>query len=118
MNKIVVFIDVYYYKAALSGIRTYIKELNLAANKHGSSNVKYVFSHDLNKLSNNQLFLNSSNQFIRWIFQINYLIWKQLFLPIILLKLKPDYLICPDFIAPIFTFKTKNHEREKCPQSA
>ena len=31
MSRVKVFIDVYYYKAALSGIRTYINELTLAA---------------------------------------------------------------------------------------
>ena len=107
MKKVKVFIDVYYYKAALSGIRTYITELKSASEKYGSENIEYIFSHDIDKLSNNQLYLNSENQLIRWVFQFNYLIWKQVFLPIKLLKLKPDYLICPDYVAPIFSFKTK-----------
>jgi len=81
LKKTTVFIDVYYYKAALSGIRTYIKELTLAIDKHGSDNIEYTFSHDINKLVNNQLYLNSSNQLIRWLFQLNYLIWKQVILP-------------------------------------
>ena len=107
MKKVKVFIDVYYYKAALSGIRTYITELKSASEKYGSENIEYIFSHDIDKLSNNQLYLNSENQLIRWLFQLNYLVWKQVFLPIKLLKLKPDYLICPDYVAPIFSFKTK-----------
>ena len=107
MKKVKVFIDVYYYKAALSGIRTYITELKSASEKYGSENIEYIFSHDIYKLSNNHLYLNSENQLIRWVFQFNYLIWKQVFLPIKLLKLKPDYLICPDYVAPIFSFKTK-----------
>ena len=107
MKKTTVFIDVYYYKAALSGIRTYIKELTLAIDKHGSDNIEYTFSHDINKLVNNQLYLNSSNQLIRWLFQLNYLIWKQVILPFKLLFYKPDYLICPDYISPRLTFSTK-----------
>ena len=107
MKKTKVFIDVYYYKAALSGIRTYITELNLAAENHGSNNIQYIISHDLNKLSNNQLYLNSSNQLIRWLFQLNYLIYKQLILPFKLLFYRPDYLICPDYVAPILSFNTK-----------
>ena len=102
-----VFIDVYYYKAALSGIRTYINELTLAAETHGSENIEYIFSHDLNKLSNNQLYLNSKNQLIRWLFQLNYFIWKQLILPIKLLWYRPEYLICPDYVSPILSFNTK-----------
>jgi len=107
LKRVKVFIDVYYYKAALSGIRTYISELTLAAEIHGSKNIEYIFSHDIDKLSNNQLFLNSKNQLIRWLFQFNYLIWKQLILPVKLLWYKPDYLICPDYISPILSFKTK-----------
>ena len=102
-----VFIDVYYYKAALSGIRTYINELTLAAETHGSENIEYIFSHDLNKLSNNQLYLNSKNQLIRWLFQLNYFIWKQLILPFKLLLHRPDYLICPDYVSPILSFNTQ-----------
>jgi glycosyltransferase involved in cell wall biosynthesis len=107
LKKVKVFIDVYYYKAALSGIRTYITELKSASEKYGSENIEYIFSHDIDKLSNNEFYLNSKNQLIRWLFQLNYLVWKQVFLPIKLLKLKPDYLICPDYVAPIFSFKTK-----------
>ena len=107
MRRVKVFVDVYYYKAALSGIRTYITELKLASEKYGSKNIEYVFSHDLNELSNNQLYLNSKNQLIRWLFQFNYLIWKQLILPFKLLRHNPDYLICPDYVSPILCFKTK-----------
>ena len=107
MKKTKVFIDVYYYKAALSGIRTYITELKFASENHGSNNIEYIFSHDLDKLSNNQLYLNSSNQLIRWLFQFNYLIWKQLILPIKLLWYRPEYLICPDYVSPILSFNTK-----------
>jgi glycosyltransferase involved in cell wall biosynthesis len=107
LKKVKVFIDVYYYKAALSGIRTYITELKLASEKYGSENIEYIFSHDINKLSNNEFYLNSKNQLIRWLFQFNYLVWKQIILPIQLLWFKPDYLICPDYISPILSFKTK-----------
>ena len=107
MSRVKVFIDVYYYKAALSGIRTYINELTLAVTIHGSENIEYIFSHDINKISNNQLYLNSSSQLIRWLFQLNYLIWKQLILPIKLLCYRPDYLICPDYVSPILSFNTK-----------
>ena len=107
MKRTRVFIDVYYYVAALSGIRTYINELKLSTENHGSENVEYIFSHDINKLANKKLYLNSSNQFIRWLFQFNYLIWKQVILPYKLLFYKPDYLICPDYVSPILTFSTK-----------
>ena len=107
MAKLKVLIDVYYFKSALSGIRTYISELKIAAEKYGSENIEYVFSHDLNKLSNNHFFLNSKYKLIRWLFHLKYLIWKQLILPFKLLWYKPDYLICPDYVSPILSFNTR-----------
>ena len=67
----------------------------------------YVFSHDINKLVGNSIFLNSNNRIIRWIFQFRYLIYKQIQLPLKILFSKADYVICPDYVAPYFTFKAK-----------
>ena len=103
MKKAKVFIDIFYYKTALSGIKTYIQELLSAVKDHGSNEVDYVISHDISKMNNNQFFINSKFRLVRWIFQLRYLIWKQLFLPIILYRKKIDYLICPDYVAPILS---------------
>lgn len=107
MKKVRVFVDVYYFKAALSGIKTYIHEFNQASIKYGSKDIEYLFSHDLEKFKNNLIFINSKNRLVRWLFQFNYFIWKQIILPLKLLHFKADYLICPDYIAPKLTFKTK-----------
>ena len=103
MKKTKVFIDIFYYKTALSGIKTYIEELLSAVKDHGSNEVDYVISHDISKIDNNQFFINSKFRLVRWTFQLRYLIWKQLFLPIILYRKKIDYLICPDYVAPILS---------------
>ena len=107
MKKVRVFVDVYYFRAALSGIKTYIHEFNQASIKYGSKDIEYLFSHDLEKFKNNLIFINSKNRLVRWLFQFNYFIWKQIILPLKLLYFKADYLICPDYIAPKLTFKTK-----------
>ena len=107
MKKVRVFVDVYYFKAALSGIKTYIHEFNQASIKYGSKDIEYLFSHDLEKFKNNLIFINSKNRLVRWLFQFNYFIWKQIILPLKLIYFKADYLICPDYIAPKLTFKTK-----------
>ena len=107
MKKVKVLIDLYYYKAAVSGIRSYISELKESSVDHGSEQIQYIFSHDIEKLSQNKTYLNSSNKFLRWIFQLNYLFYKQIILPIKVLNIKPDYLICMDYIAPIISFNTK-----------
>ena len=107
MKKITVLVDLYYLKAAVAGIGSYIREFEASCNDHGSNDFKYVFTHDINKLVGNSIFLNSNNKIIRWIFQIRYLIYKQIQLPLKILFSNADYVICPDYIAPYFTFKAK-----------
>ena len=107
MKKITVLVDVFYLKAAVAGIGSYIREFEASCKDHGSDNFNYVFSHDINKLVGNSVFLNSNNRIIRWIFQLRYLIYKQIQLPLKILFSNADYVICPDYIAPYFTFKAK-----------
>ena len=107
MRKKRVYIDVFYYKTALSGLKTYIEELVNASKTHGSDEIEYIFSHDIKKITNNQFFINSQFRIIRWIFQLRYLIWKQIILPIKLLINKVDIVICPDYVAPIICYSKK-----------
>ena len=97
----------FYYKTALSGLKTYIEELVNAANSHGSDEIEYIFSHDIKKIINNQFFINSKFRIVRWIFQLRYIFWKQIILPIKLLINKVDIVICPDYVAPIFCYSKK-----------
>ena len=103
LRKIKVYIDVFYYKTALSGIKTYIEELVYGSKKYGSKDVEYIFSYDIEKLKNKQFFINSKFRLVRWIFQLIYLIWKQIILPIKLIFNKADIIICPDYVAPVFS---------------
>jgi len=107
LKKITVLVDLYYLKAAVAGIGSYVREFEASCKDHGSNDFKYVFTHDINKLVGNSIFLNSNNKIIRWIFQIKYLIYKQIQLPLKILFSKADFVICPDYIAPYFTFKAK-----------
>ena len=107
MKKITVLVDIYYLKAAVAGIGSYIREFEASSSDHGSDDINYVFSHDINKLVGNSVFLNSNNRIIRWIFQIRYLIYKQFQLPLKILFSKADYVICPDYVAPLITFNAK-----------
>ena len=102
-----VYIDVFYYKTALSGLKTYIEELVKASKNNGSHEIEYIISHDINNLKNKHFFINSKFRIIRWIFQFRYLVWKQIILPFKLLINKVDILICPDYVAPIFCYSKK-----------
>ena len=88
-QKIKVFIDVFYYQAALSGIRTYINELVLGAKNSKNKNIEYLFSHDINQWGQNHRFLNPKNRLLRWLFHFYYFFWKQIILPFKILKHKP-----------------------------
>ena len=73
-QKIKVFIDVFYYQAALSGIRTYINELVLGAKNSKDKKIEYLFSHDINQWDQNHKFLNPKNRLFRLYFHFYYLI--------------------------------------------
>ena len=103
MKKTKVYIDTFYYITALSGIKTYIEELVQGVKKYGSEDIEYIFSHDIEKLKNKQFFINSKFRLVRWFFQVRYLVWKQIILPIKLISNSADILICPDYVAPIFS---------------
>ena len=105
-QKIKVFIDTFYYQAALSGIRTYINELFLGAKNSKNNNIEYLFSHDINHWDQNHKFLNPKNRLSRLCFHIYYFFWKQIILPFKILKHKPNVLICPDYVAPLWRLKT------------
>ena len=107
MRKKRVYIDIFYYKTALSGLKTYIEELVNASQTYGSDEIEYFFSHDIEKITNNQFFINSKFRIIRWIFQLRYLFWKQIILPFKLLITKVDIVICPDYVAPIICHSKK-----------
>ena len=103
--KIKVFIDVFYYQATLSGIRTYTNELVLGAINSQNKNIEYLFSHDINQWDHNHILLNPKNRLIRLYFHLYYFFWKQIILPFKMLKYNPDVLICPDFVAPLWQLR-------------
>ena len=106
-RKIKVFIDTFYYQAALSGIRTYINELVSGAKNSKDKNIEYLFSHDINHWDQNHKFLNPKNRLSRLCFHVYYFFWKQIILPFKILKHKPNVLICPDYVAPMWRLQIR-----------
>ena len=92
-------------KSALSGIRTYINELVSGAKNSKNINIEYLFSHDIDRWDLDHIFLNPKNRLLRWCFHFYYFLWKQVILPLKILKHKPDVLICPDFVAPLWQLR-------------
>ena len=71
--------------------------------------IKYsvCFSHNIQNYSSKSIYLNLSNKLIRWVFQLHYFIWKQIILPLKTSCNSIDYLICPDFVLPMYVHKVK-----------
>lgn len=107
MKKTIVYIDVFYYTTALSGIKTYIEELVYGLKNFGGEDFDYIFSHDIEKLKNSQFYINSKYRLVRWFFQLRYFFWKQVSLPFKLLIHRADFVICPDYVAPFFCISKK-----------
>lgn len=103
---ITVLVDTFYLKAAPAGIKTYINQLIYSSKISNSKNIKYIFSSKTNE-NNSQVFLNSKIRAVRWLFQINYFIWKQIILPVKCINYKPDILVCPDYILPYWKLNLK-----------
>ena len=106
-KKIKVLIDVFYYRTAGAGIRSYIFELVKGLKKYVYKNIQYVFSHNIQNYISKSIYLNPSNKLIRWVFQLHYFIWKQIILPLKTSCNSIDYLICPDFVLPMYVHKVK-----------
>ena len=106
-NKSIIFIDTFYFKAAPAGIKTYIKELVASSKKSNSTKYKYIYSHDIKKLENNVIYLNSKFRISRWLFQLNYFFWKQFILPVRVFLTRSDMLICTDYVLPCWTLTAK-----------
>ena len=67
-QKIIVYIDVFYYQTALAGIRTYINELVLGAKNSKNKNIEYLFSHDISQWDQNHKFLSTKWPKIKFFF--------------------------------------------------
>ena len=102
-----VLIDTYYHKVAPAGIKTYIEQLVKGCKSSDSNNINYIYSSDLKFDRIKPSVLNSNNRLLRWIFQINYFLWKQFILPFKCLINNVDVLICPDYVLPIWNLKAK-----------
>ena len=103
---ITVLIDTFYLKAAPAGIKTYTNQLVYCSKISKTKKINYIYSTKIIS-HNSSIFLNSNNRLLRWLFQLYYLIWKQIVLPIKCLKNKPDILLCPDYVLPFWNLNLK-----------
>ena len=102
-----ILIDTYYHKVAPAGIKTYIEQLVKGSKISGSNHINYIYSSEIKLDRKKPSVLNSNNRLLRWVFQINYFVWKQFILPFKCITHKVDVLICPDYVLPVWNLKAK-----------
>lgn len=100
-----IFVDVYYLKVALTGIRSYTLEL-VEELKHENINHEIVVYPSFDQMIEDESYLKSRGIIIRLLFHFKYFWWKQVMLPFFVKREKADILICPDYLAPIWPMKT------------
>lgn len=107
-KKIKVLVDIYHLQDSISGLRTYTTELINGIQEFGDDNIEYTFSHDPGGKLISSRPSNHSNILKKLWNHFMYFLWKQVFLPFIILWRKPDYLITTDFVAPAWNLTCKN----------
>lgn len=103
-NQKKIFIDVYYLKVALTGIRSYMLEL-VEELRCESTSHEIVIYPDFEQLRRDNSYLQSPSLISRLFFHVKYFWWKQFKLPLLVRREKADVLICPDYLAPIWPMK-------------
>ena len=95
-----VLLDLQYLNVATTGIKTYMLELAHAALKYPHPEIEWYFTHDPEVQVEDDSHKNPKTKFQRLNYHLDYFRWKEFQLPDMVKKLKPDILICPDFVSP------------------
>ncbi|MEQ8554285.1 MAG: glycosyltransferase family 1 protein [Cyclobacteriaceae bacterium] len=98
-----VVVDTFCLSFEKTGIKTYTQELVAGLLDHQSDFCEYSFSLSFQQIEKISFLGSWRNGNLRLCFHLVYFLWKQLYLPILLLIRKADSVICPDFIAPAFS---------------
>lgn len=87
-----------------AGIGTYIREFVRSCSL-GNGDFEYIFTPSgQSKLVSK---LSTGGKVAKLLFHVIYLLRKQLWLPILALWFRADFILCPDYVAPIFVFGKK-----------
>ena len=102
-----ILIDIYQLHIAETGIGTYINELIDLLGKSPNEHFEYHFSPSLGKISKRKSWRKSRNIFFRAMMQLDYLLYKQIILPVRAILMNTDILFVPDYYAPMVKMKAK-----------
>jgi glycosyltransferase involved in cell wall biosynthesis len=103
-NKPIVVIDCFHLYQALTGIKTYTTQLCSGLEKAEELKASYVFFPDWRKAEQSQFFKGPLSPIKKILSHTTFFFWKQIVLPIYLLRKKADAVVSPDFVAPAIAF--------------
>ncbi len=98
-------IDTFYQLSAITGIFTYT-HLLCEVSKKCEDDYDFRIVPSQSFTESNNFFRGRINKIKSLMFHLLYLLWKQVFLPIYVLIHKPDALICPDYVVPMWKLGT------------
>lgn len=103
MKRKKVLIDTFCLLTASTGIRTYTIELCKSMNELADiSGLDFKTSLSLERTSRSTFLKGKLSIFKKIFHHVFYFIWKQIWLPLIIIFKRVDVVICPDFVAPMF----------------
>lgn len=103
MKRKKVLIDTFCLITASTGIRTYTIELCKSMDEFAHmSGLDFETSLSLERMSRSTFLKGKLPVFKKIFHHVSYFIWKQIWLPLIIIFKKVDVVICPDFVAPMF----------------
>lgn len=102
-----VLFDLQYLNVASTGIKTYILEIIKAIKENPNPEIEWIFTHDPEEQMADRTFKGPQSKIKRLNYHLDYFRWKEFQLPDLVKKIRPDVLICPDFVSPAASLPCK-----------
>jgi len=98
-----ILVDTFHLHHAATGIRTYTLEYCNGIDQYKDTLMNdYFFVPQLEKIASSKLFHGRMNIFKKLLHHVSYFLWKQLILPLHAIRLRADYVVITDFVAPVW----------------
>lgn len=103
-----VLIDSFHLFQALTGIRTYTKQLCLGLDQLNSDEVEYLIYPNWKKVDKTSLLRGNVNPLLKVVNHFLFFFWKQICLPLIILFKRVDVVVTTDYLLPYLKFGAKS----------
>lgn len=103
-----VLIDSFHLFQALTGIRTYTKQLCLGLDQLNSEEIEYLIYPNWKKVDKTSLLRGKVNPLLKVVNHFLFFIWKQICLPLLILFKRVDVVVTTDYLLPYLKFGAKS----------